>query len=65
MKKTIITTAICYILFEVIFYFAIAFTNLSLDPFFWSEHARSGFAFFSMIALVICGIIIIAFKPEK
>ena len=65
MKKKIITTAICYIIFEVMFYFSIAFTNLKINPSYWSEYSRSGFAFFSMICLFICGIIIVAFKPEK
>lgn len=65
MKKTIITTAICFILFEFIIYISIAFTYLKINPNYWSEHTRSGFSFMTICAFVVCGIIIFAFKPEK
>ena len=65
MKKTIITTAICYILFEVIFYFSIAFTHLSLDPFLWSEHARSGFGFITVLFFLFAVIIGFALSDKE
>lgn len=59
MKKTIITTAFIYIIFELLFYFAIAFSNLKINPSYWSDTAREGFAMVSIfafiIALIFCG----------
>ena len=59
MKKTIIITAIIYIIFELMFYFSIAFSVLKINPSYWSETAREGFSFVSIfvfiISLIICG----------
>lgn len=67
MKKSIIITAVCYLLFEVMFYFSIAFSILKINPSYWSDTAREGFAFVSMSAFIIAVIICcaIAMKQNK
>lgn len=65
MKKLIITAVVCYLLFELLLYFSIAFSNMKINPGYWSYTAREGYAFVSIFAFIVALLILGVLGSEK